>query len=146
MTPFQCFLHPFRTAASLKAGREALLRRETDNNRLRASLAELQRLVGSEIGKMVVEEIGHMMARELHIKIGEAVMAVRANNNPITLSIPVETLRFMDPKSIEREVLARYAEQSLPRLSLRAMPDPSASITMVDITVPALGIRRAVMN
>lgn len=110
---------------------------------LRASLRAIERVLGTEIGQHVVREISDSLSRELRRMVTEAAMKAQPTDPAVTLTLPVELVRFMDPKSLSREILERYVDRSLPALDLRVSqePDMAASVTTFDIQIPPLGFR-----
>lgn len=113
---------------------------------LRKALRAVEEMLGSEIAAYAKEEIAHMLSRELRQKIMKALAgAGQQPGSPVTMTLPIDTLRFMDPKSIEREVLNRYID-GLPRLNLRADVRPTDRVTIMDIRIPELGYRRALVG
>lgn len=117
--------------------------------RLAASLRTLERMIGSEIGKHVVERIGHEVGRVLRIEIVKALGSINASKPGLfTLTLPTDALRFMDPQSIEREVLARFAEETAPQMSMCVdeTTPVNASVTVLDIRIPELGYRHAMAD
>lgn len=111
---------------------------------LAASLRTLERIVGSEIGKYAVEQIGHEIGNELRRIILDAIpRAFHSESRSWSVTLPTDMLRFMDPKSLETEILKRYAYENMPKLSLRADVRPQDRVTVLDIRIPELGYRRA---
>lgn len=109
-------------------------------------LRSLEKLVGSEVGKMAVEVIGHNLANEMRRIVVEALMKSGHKQEEITLTFPSDMIRFMDPKSIERQVLDEYMHRNVPRLRLNAFKQMQESVTVLDIRIPELGFRKAIMN
>jgi hypothetical protein len=123
-------------------------------SRLRATsraLANLERLIGSEIAKDVVEKIGFHMSSAVRRSIVEAVRrayqagAMAGVPSVVTIEVSSEELRWLDPDSIEWRVLDEWKHQSAPKL--RAFVDVESPIaleehvTILDVRVPQLGYR-----
>lgn len=124
--------------------REVIDRLHSRVESLAKSLRTLEKIVGSEIGKYAVQEIGNQIGAELRRHILEAMPAAhRSGASAFTLTLPTDILRFMDPKSVESEILRRYTAETAPRLSLRADVRPTDRVTVIDIRIPELGYRRA---
>lgn len=123
-------------------------RRELDGmarqvNSLREAIRALERVMGSEVAKHVTAEIGYSLAGELRKQIIEALVAAgNARAEPVTVTFSAETLRFMDPNSLEREVMNRYVNQAIPALHLSARVKPDDEVTVMDIRIPELGFRQ----
>lgn len=114
---------------------------------LAESLRALERIVGTEIGKHAIDQIGHEIGAALRRHIFEAVQGAHQSGAAVfTLSLPADVLRFMDPKSLERQILDRYAAETAPRLSLRADRHPRDCVTVLDILIPQLGYRTAIAD
>lgn len=113
---------------------------------LESRLRAVEKALGSEIASLVVERISAGVAVELRQKIMEAAAKAAGSREPVTLTIDQDILRFMDPRSLEREILDRYASRALPTLRLDAEFDPAKAVTVVDIHIPALGYRHAMAD
>lgn len=100
---------------------------------LRASLQALERVMGTEIAMHMTAEIAHQLSGELRRLVMEAVAKAGHASDGVTLTVGRETLAFMDPKTLERQILDRYVEQSIPALSLRV--DDLAKAVDESITV-----------
>lgn len=112
---------------------------------LREALRSLEKIVGTEIGKHVTAEIACCLAAELRRQIMEALVAAgNPRAEPVTVTFSAETLRFMDPNSLEREVLGRYVSQSIPSLRLSARMKPDEMVTVMDVRIPELGFRQMI--
>lgn len=111
--------------------------------RLKASLRALEKVVGSEIGRHVMAEIAHGLSGELRRHIFEALAKTAPVEPVFTLRLPTDVLRFMDPKSMESEVLRRYVYETLPSMGVRVDTKPDDMVTIMDIRIPELGYRRA---
>jgi hypothetical protein len=112
--------------------------------RLRSTIRELERIVGSEIAQHVVREVAHSLSGELRRLVYEAVARTRGPTDPVAFTLPGDVLRFMDPKSLERSILDQYANEALPALSLGAEPSLEDAATILDIRIPAVGYRRSI--
>jgi hypothetical protein len=110
---------------------------------LRKRLRDIEVFMGSEISGYVTEEIGRGMSSKLREIIVEAASKCGATGK-FTVTLPTSVIGFMDPRSLESEILARYKAEALPRLSLRIETMPTDRATIVDIRVPDMGYRRVV--
>jgi hypothetical protein len=150
----------FPLLESLRAERErneaeitAPVRRERDEWAARFqqkadALRALERLVGTEIAKHVIEHVGHEIATTARRAVYEAVAKARPKHpdSPVTFTLPADVLRFMDPRSMERQILDQYVSEQIPAASLRADYDPKDCFTVLDIRVPQLGVRWAISD
>jgi hypothetical protein len=117
--------------------------------RLRAAesaLRNLERAIGTEIGKHVVERIGSDMSRAVRREISKAAMkAIGSGADVFKIEVPTEELRWLDPDAIQSRVLEEWKDQAAPRL--RAYVDLDSPIaleecvTILDVRVPELGYR-----
>jgi hypothetical protein len=124
---------------------------DTLDRRLRGateSLRAIERMLGTEMGKRVLEQIGAEMVGAIRRHIFEAcAKAHEGGDSHFTLNLPLEIMRFTDPRSIESDVLRRYANEAMPDLRLSALPmDREMSVTTVDIRIPPLSCRQAIVN
>lgn len=130
---------------------EALRQCSAHVSQLRSALRNLEEIVGSKIGQHVIDDMGHALSGEIRRQIEAAMVAAGdAPKDAVTFKMSAAALRFMDPGSVERELLNRYVNQSLPRLSLRADRGTGlhadASVTVMDIRIPELGMRRYIAS
>lgn len=111
--------------------------------RLRDTLEQLQRALGSEIGKHMAAEIGHRISGNVQRAIFEAAAKARGPSDPVTFTLSLDDIRFSDPRSLESKILQRYQAETLPALSLRvdAMVNANDRVTVWDIRIPELGYR-----
>jgi len=124
--------------------RENIASLQRQIHQVTASLRVLERALGSEIGKIAVEYIGREVGSDLRQHILEATSkAYRMDNKVFTLAIPAEVVRFMDPHSLESEILQRFTDETAHRLSARAETRQEDRVTIMDIRIPELGYRRA---
>jgi hypothetical protein len=129
---------PYRAAAD---------RAQQDANAEREARRGLERVMGSKIGKIVVEQIGHRMSEGVRRHMIEAIAKARGKPSVITLEFMSDELQWIDPDSMERRVLERWKEQTMPRASFRSMTDMvDTTVTVLDVRVPELGYREAVHN
>lgn len=110
---------------------------------LRENLRRIERFMGTEIAKHVISRIGHDASRRIMETIYKAVSAARGEPKPVRITLPADAVRFMDPRSIESEVLSQYASRNLPDMSLSLDASADQHIATVDIRVPPLGCRIA---
>lgn len=115
-------------------------------SQLRGAIREMERVLGTEMGQRMAAQIADQMSAKLHQLVMEAsAKAARSPIEPITLTLDAETLRFMDPRSLESEIIRRYSRDTMPALRLRvddrAMSD---CVTVVDIRIPEFGYRHVI--
>lgn len=109
------------------------------------SLRAIEEMVGRDIAKHIVAEVGAQLSAELRKQIFDALIAAgQPKAKPVVMTLSPDTLRFMDPRSLEREVLDRYVSEAMPRVRLRMDTKPHDRVTIMDIRIPELGFRRAV--
>lgn len=115
---------------------------------LRRTVRTMEDFMGREISKHLMEQIGREISGTLRREIFKAVSQVTRPFEPITITLSPDTVRFMDPDSLERRVLDEYRRASMPNLSVRFDQDMSevSSFTVVDIRLPSLGYRQTVAN
>lgn len=113
---------------------------------LRSTLREIERMMGSEIAKYMVEEIAHQLSEQLRRLIFEAVAQKNGWAEPLIVAIPADVVRFIDQNSLERSILAQYAQEGLPALQLGVEPDRERKATYLDIRIPPVGYRRAIVR
>jgi hypothetical protein len=116
-------------------------------SQLRATVRGMERALGTKIG----QEMSAMIADQMSAKVRQMVMeaaakASRHPTEPITIHLSAETLRFMDPRSLESEILRRYARETVPALRFRVDVRPTDCVTVVDIRIPELGYRHAMAD
>jgi hypothetical protein len=150
----------FPLLESLRAERErneaeitAPVRRERDEwasryQRKADALRALERLIGTEIARHVVEQIAHDLSEVVRRTVYEAVAKARPNRRSeiVTLHLPAATLSFMDPRSLERQILDQYVSESIPAAMVSADVELRQMITVLDVRVPQLGIRMAMAD
>lgn len=116
-------------------------------SRLRQTIRTMEEFLGREIAKHVTEQIAHNISHKLMELIYKAVTAAkRERPEPVQIMLEPDLLRFMDPRSIEQSILRQYTSRSLPSLRLRLDQAPDQYATIIDIRVPELGCRQAVVN
>jgi hypothetical protein len=114
------------------------------------ALRNLERVIGTEIGKRVVEHIGFDMSKAVRKNIMQAVYKARqkgASSLPdlIELQLSSSEVAWLDPDALERRVLEEWKYQTAPKL--RAFVDITSPIaleqhvTVLDVRVPELGYR-----
>jgi hypothetical protein len=150
----------FPLLESLRAERErneaeitAPVRRERDEwasryQRKAEALRALERLVGSEIAKHVFEQIGHELAGSVRRVVYDAIAKARPvrPDSPVTFTLPADVISFMDKHSLERQILDQYVTESIPSAMVSADVELKNAITVLDIRVPQLGVRRAISD
>lgn len=111
---------------------------------LRATIRKIEATMGTEIGKHILDYVGEQISSKLMQIVHEAVSkAHRASAAAVQITLPADIFRFSDPRSIQSDILLRYAQESAPRLSLRIDDDPMQMVSIVDIRVPELACRQA---
>lgn len=111
---------------------------------LRESQRTLEHAMGSGIAQHVMERAAFEIDRMLRPKIAEMVQqAHRQGSGPMTIVLDAEQVRWMNPKSLERTVLEYFLEDTLPKLSLEAIPNREAKATIIDVRIPAMGYQTA---
>lgn len=113
-------------------------------SQLRATVRAMERVLGTEIGKQMAAYIADQVSRKVWQLVMEAsAKAAQRPTEPVTLTLSAETLRFMDPRSLESEILARYSSETVPSLRLGVEERVSDCVTVIDIRIPELGYRHA---
>lgn len=115
------------------------------------ALRDLERVIGTEIGKRVVEHIGFDMSKAVRKSIMEAVFKAReaegVSSMPdlIELQLFSRDVSWLDPDSLERRVLEEWKYQAAPKLQAFVdITNPIAlerHVTVLDVRVPQLGYR-----
>lgn len=115
------------------------------------ALRNLERVIGTEIGKRVVEHIGFDMSKAVRRHIMEATHKARqaegASSVPawIELQLSSSEVAWLDPESLERRVLEEWKYQTAPKLhAFVDITNPIAleqHVTVLDVRVPQLGYR-----
>ena len=126
--------------------RQELDRAASMISRLRMTVREMERMLGTQLGQQMAATIADQMSAKLHQLVMEASAKAGSDpTEPILLTLDPQTLRFMDPRSLENEILRRYSHETMPRLRLRVddRVSPSECMTVVDIRIPELGYRHA---
>jgi hypothetical protein len=112
---------------------------------LRETVRSLERIMGNDIAKHVSAEVAHSLSAEIRRVIIDALVAAgNPMGKPITLTLSPDTIRFMDPDSLERQILDRYIGQHIPTLRLSATTNPKDCVTVLDVRIPELGSRHAI--
>jgi hypothetical protein len=115
--------------------------------RLRQTVRKMEEFFGRDIAKHVTEQIAYNISQKLREMIYKAATSAKHESpEPVRIMLPPDMLRFMDMGSIEQTILRQYTEQNLPKLSLRLDHAPDQYATIIDIRVPELGCRQAVVN
>jgi hypothetical protein len=116
-------------------------------SQLRQTLRAMEEFMGKEIAKHVLEMISDRISEALRREIYKAVSEATGPSKPVKMTFPADVLRFMDPSSMERQVLRQYAERNLPNLSVNLSADITDQyVTTVDIRIPPLGVRQVVTH
>lgn len=115
-------------------------------------LSELRRFMGAEISKHVLGRIGSEVSGLIRREIVKALSAAGRDDGRgiVRMEFAAGDLRWADPDSLERRVLADWKERSAPKLrvafpkdgELRAAP----TVTVVDIRIPELGYRQHITD
>lgn len=125
--------------------RERLVQTQARADSLGRSLDALTRGVAGKIGESMLEGIGYEMSALIWREITKAVAArVSRPGDFVTLNLPIDALRFMDRRSIERAVLDEYLAD-LPRnisLGVESVPLINRTVTQLRIHVPAQGYNK----
>jgi hypothetical protein len=85
---------------------------------LRNEMTEMQRALGTDIGKELAARIADGISMKVRQLVSIAAMKIRTPGESIVVELPVSLVRFLEPNSLEREILAQYCAQALPRLNL----------------------------
>lgn len=116
-------------------------------SQLRQTLRAMEEFMGKEIAKRVLEMISDRISEALRREIYKAVSEATGPAKPVKMTFPADVLRFMDPSSMERQVLRQYTERNLPNLSVNLSADiVDQYVTTVDIRIPPLGVRQVVTH
>jgi len=118
------------------------------SDRLAGQLRDMEAFLGSRLAPAIQDKIVAETARMIRQKIIDATMKAGRAGEDLTVAFSHSDLCFSDPKSIEAEVLRRYAREALPKLNFRIgdVQVADASITTFDIHIPSLGYRQVLRN
>lgn len=109
---------------------------------LQRRLRDIERALGNKLAEHMTEQIAYDMSSKLRQLVYEAAVKASGASPYLTINVPREVM-FMNPSSMESEVLRRYWAEAMPRLSLRIDENPMKSVTVMDIRIPTLGVRCA---
>lgn len=117
---------------------------------LKAESEKLRRFMAHEICKYVLEEIGRGTSNLLKTEIVKALSkAGRPSGGIIQMEFAADELKWLDPDSIERRVLADWKERSAPRLRVTFPADgmiAEQAISTIDVRLPEMGYRRYIAD